>query len=143
MVVGSRFLSVEHFRYALKQHCVINKFTVKYIKNERNRVTSKCRVGDCSWRIHAFDLQDHLTFEKIVPIIHRTPELSASKLKNEIQNKYNLSLPYSRVLKARGKAVELVHGKPVDSFKLIPELREELLKANPSSIVEYQLDVDN
>ncbi|KAK1299330.1 hypothetical protein QJS10_CPB14g00665 [Acorus calamus] len=168
MIVDSRFSSVQHFRYALKQHCVINEFAVKYIKNERNRVTAKCRVADCSWRIHASELQDHVTFEvrtlndihsctsvnkvgnemvtsgwlaqKIVPIIHRTPELGASKLKNEIQTKYNLTLPYSRVLKARGKAVELVHGIPADSFKLIPELREELLKANPGSIVEYQLD---
>ncbi|KAK1294818.1 hypothetical protein QJS10_CPA16g00865 [Acorus calamus] len=40
--------------------------------------------------------------QKIVPIIHRTPKLGASKLKNEIQTKYNLTLPYSRVLKARG-----------------------------------------
>ncbi|KAK1301710.1 hypothetical protein QJS10_CPB12g00597 [Acorus calamus] len=47
--------------------------------------------------------------EDIVLIIHRTLEFGASKLKNEIQNKYNLTLPYSRVLKARGKAIELVY----------------------------------
>ncbi|KAK1318674.1 hypothetical protein QJS10_CPB04g01530 [Acorus calamus] len=81
--------------------------------------------------------------KKMVSILHKTPELSAAKLKGEIQNKYNHTLPYSRVLKAKGKALELMHGKPEESYKHIPELREELLKANPCSIVEYQLDVDN
>ncbi|KAK1298973.1 hypothetical protein QJS10_CPB14g01341 [Acorus calamus] len=80
---------------------------------------------------------------KFIPILHKTLELGASKLRIDIQNKYNITLPYSRVLKARGKAMELMHGKPAEAYKLILELREELLKANPRSIVEYQLDVDN
>ncbi|KAK1283102.1 hypothetical protein QJS10_CPB21g01322 [Acorus calamus] len=171
MSVGSGFSTVDHFRYALKQHCVINEFVIKYIKNERYRVTAQCRVRHCTWRIHASQLQDEVTFEvktlkdihtctsvnkvgnematsgwlanKIVPILHKTPELGASKLKGDIQNAYNLTIPYSRVLKANGKALELMHGKSEESYKLIPELREELLKANLCNIVEYQLDVDN
>ncbi|KAK1280248.1 hypothetical protein QJS04_geneDACA014933 [Acorus gramineus] len=171
MIVGFRFPSVFHFRDALKQHCVINEFAVKYIKNDLLRVTTKCRVEKCTWRIHSSILQDGVTFKvktfnenhtcpsinkvgnematsswtrkKIVPILHTTPELGPSKLRIEIQNKYNIKLPYSRVLRARGKAMELIHGKPAESYKLIPELRQELLKANPDNVVEYQLDVDN
>ncbi|KAK1296189.1 hypothetical protein QJS10_CPB15g01512 [Acorus calamus] len=41
MIVGSRFPSVFHFRDALKQHCIINEFAVKYIKNDLLRVTAK------------------------------------------------------------------------------------------------------
>ncbi|KAK1313209.1 hypothetical protein QJS10_CPA06g01544 [Acorus calamus] len=63
MVVGSKFPNVDHFRDALKQYCVTNEFVVKYIKNERPRVTAKCGVGKCSWRIHASVLQDGITFE--------------------------------------------------------------------------------
>ncbi|KAK1322196.1 hypothetical protein QJS10_CPA03g01068 [Acorus calamus] len=109
VVVGSRFPSVDNFRYALKQHCVTNEFVVKYIKNERTRVTAKCKVKKCNWRIHAYVLQDEITFEST---------------------------------EARGKAIELIHGKPAESYKLIPELREEILKANPDSVVEYELDRD-
>ncbi|KAK1318673.1 hypothetical protein QJS10_CPB04g01531 [Acorus calamus] len=58
MSVGSRFSSMDHFRYALTQHCVINEFAVKYIKNERYRVTAQCRVRHYTWRIHASELQD-------------------------------------------------------------------------------------
>ncbi|KAK1292815.1 hypothetical protein QJS10_CPB17g01211 [Acorus calamus] len=149
MVVGSRFPSVEHFRDALNQYCVTNEFAVKYLKNERCRVTAKCKVGKCNWRIHASVLPDEITFEvktlnevhtctsvnkvgnemvtsrwlatKMVPILHKTPELGASKLKMEVQNKYNLTLPYTRVQKARAKAIELIHGKPAESYRLIPE----------------------
>ncbi|KAK1322802.1 hypothetical protein QJS10_CPA02g01268 [Acorus calamus] len=161
VVVGSRFPSVDHFRDALKQHCVTNEFEVKYLKNERCRVTATCRVGKCNWRIHASVLQDGITFEvktlnevhtctsvnkvgnematskwlatKMVPILHKTPELGASKLKVQIKNKYNITLPYTRVQKARTKAIELIHGKPAESYRLIPELREEILKANPNN----------
>ncbi|KAK1264361.1 hypothetical protein QJS04_geneDACA019932 [Acorus gramineus] len=73
----------------------------------------------------------------------KTPALGALKLRIELQNKYNLTFPYSRVQKARGNAIELIHGKPAESYKLIPELRKEILKANPGSVVKYQLDVDH
>ncbi|KAK1307132.1 hypothetical protein QJS10_CPA10g01263 [Acorus calamus] len=68
VVVGSRFPSVDHFRDALKQHCVTNEFEVK-------------------------------------------------------------------VQKARTKAIELIHGKPAESYRLIPELREEILKANLNTLI--------
>ncbi|KAK1311951.1 hypothetical protein QJS10_CPA07g00558 [Acorus calamus] len=65
MIVGSRFPSVFHFRDALKQHCIINKFAVKYIKNDLLRVTAKCKVEKCTWRIHSSVLQDGVTFENL------------------------------------------------------------------------------
>ncbi|KAK1312846.1 hypothetical protein QJS10_CPA07g00548 [Acorus calamus] len=49
---------------------------------------------------------------KIVPMLQKTPEIGPSRLRVEIQE------------------------------KLILELRAELLKANPDSVVQYDLDVD-
>ncbi|KAK1316217.1 hypothetical protein QJS10_CPA05g01999 [Acorus calamus] len=170
MNVGSKFSNVNHFRGALKQHCIINEFAVVYEKNEKSRVTARCKKRKCIWRIHASVLRDGVTFEvktlkdehtctsvnkvgnematsgwlsnKIVPMLQKTPEIGPSRLRIEIQEKYNLTLPYSRVLHARGKAVEKIHGSSSASYRLIPELSEELLKANPGSVVRYDLDVD-
>ncbi|KAK1311923.1 hypothetical protein QJS10_CPA07g00649 [Acorus calamus] len=89
IVVESRFFIVDHFKDALKKHCVTNEFAVKYIKNKRTRMTAKCK-------------------------------------------------------KAREKAIELIHGKPAESYKLITELREEILKANPGSrILVHHGDAEN
>ncbi|KAK1257387.1 hypothetical protein QJS04_geneDACA023733 [Acorus gramineus] len=162
MEVGSQFSNVEEFRNALKQHCILHEFGVKYIKNDKFRVTAKCQGVDCPWRIHASVIQDNVTFEmktlmsdhsctsvnkvgnematsiwlatKLVPILHRTLEMGASKMKMELQQKYHLTLPYGRVLAARGKAVELIYGKASDSFHLVPELQQQLIQSNPRSI---------
>ncbi|KAK1266738.1 hypothetical protein QJS04_geneDACA014619 [Acorus gramineus] len=125
MKVGSKFPNVNHFRNALKQHCVINEFAVLYEKNEKHRVTARCKKNDCTWRIHASVLRDGITFEirtlreehtctsvnkvgneiatsswlanKFAPILQKAPELGPSKLKAQIQQKYNITLPYCRV----------------------------------------------
>ncbi|KAK1324042.1 hypothetical protein QJS10_CPA02g00381 [Acorus calamus] len=48
-----------------------------------------------------------------------------------------------RVQHGRGKALEIIHGSSSESYRFIPELREELLKANLGSVVQYELDVDH
>ncbi|KAK1289453.1 Vinorine synthase [Acorus calamus] len=52
MEVGSQFSNVEEFRNSLRQHCILHEFGVKYIKNDKFRVTAKCQGVDCPWRIH-------------------------------------------------------------------------------------------
>ncbi|KAK1319154.1 hypothetical protein QJS10_CPB04g02022 [Acorus calamus] len=131
MKVGSKFSNVNQFRDALRQHCVINEFVVLYEKNERCRVTARCKSKECTWRIHASVLSDGVTFQvktlknehtctsvnkvgnematsqwlahKMTPILQKTPEVGPSKLKAGIEEKYNITLPYSRVLHARGR----------------------------------------
>ncbi|KAK1307650.1 hypothetical protein QJS10_CPA09g01276 [Acorus calamus] len=81
--------------------------------------------------------------KQIVPALHKTPEIGASKLKMAIEQRYNLSLPYGRVLASRGKAVELIYGKASESFRLVPELHKQMMLSNPGSIIRYLLDVDH
>ncbi|KAK1299387.1 hypothetical protein QJS10_CPB14g01053 [Acorus calamus] len=77
---------------------------------------------------------EFVEIEEEIPNMKKTPEVGPSKLKAGIEEKYNITLPYSRVLHARGKALEIIHGSSADSYGLIPELREELVKANPGSL---------
>ncbi|KAK1321079.1 hypothetical protein QJS10_CPA03g00714 [Acorus calamus] len=63
MEVGSQFPNVEEFRNSLRQHCILHEFGVKYIKNDKFKVTAKCQGVDCPWRIHASVIQDNVTFE--------------------------------------------------------------------------------
>ncbi|KAK1268815.1 hypothetical protein QJS04_geneDACA008314 [Acorus gramineus] len=122
MNVGSRFPSVKRFRYALKQHCVINEFAVVYDKNEKFHVTAICKMLKCIWHIHASVLRDGVTFE-----VRKLNDVRMCTSVNRVGNE----MASSRVLHARGKAIEIVHGSSSASYRLIPELHEELLKANP------------
>ncbi|KAB1220113.1 hypothetical protein CJ030_MR3G005600 [Morella rubra] len=53
MVDGLKFRDVKLFKLALKQYCIQNGFDYKYVKNDKLRVTAKCRGANCPWRIHA------------------------------------------------------------------------------------------
>ncbi|KAK1303607.1 hypothetical protein QJS10_CPB11g01190 [Acorus calamus] len=59
------------------------------------------------------------------------------------ENKKKESVEDKRVQHGRGKTLEIIHGSSSESYKLVPKLREELLKANPGSVVQYELDVDH
>ncbi|KAL2231732.1 UNVERIFIED_CONTAM: hypothetical protein Sindi_1767600 [Sesamum indicum] len=53
LVVGMKFHNAKHFREVLRDWCVRKGFDVEYIKNEKSRVTAKCKFEGCNWRIHA------------------------------------------------------------------------------------------
>ncbi|KAK1268668.1 hypothetical protein QJS04_geneDACA017600 [Acorus gramineus] len=42
MEVGTQFPSVKEFRNALRQHCILNEFGMKFMKNDRLRLMAKC-----------------------------------------------------------------------------------------------------
>ncbi|EHA8592080.1 hypothetical protein COCNU_contig69255988G000010 [Cocos nucifera] len=51
--VGQEFDNVKAFRDELCKYAFVKGFTFKYIKNDNVRVTVKCTVVTCPWRIHA------------------------------------------------------------------------------------------
>lgn len=51
--VGQRFNSVHEFCEALRKYAIAHKFAFRYKKNDSHRVTVKCKVEGCQWRIHA------------------------------------------------------------------------------------------
>lgn len=56
--VGMMFSSGKVFRAALREHAIRNGTDFKFLKNEGNRVTVKCK-NDCGWRLHASLFQDN------------------------------------------------------------------------------------
>ncbi|KAL0288022.1 UNVERIFIED_CONTAM: hypothetical protein Scaly_2746300 [Sesamum calycinum] len=51
--VGMKFHDAKHFRETLRDWCIRGGFDIEYVKNEKVRVTAKCKIEGCNWRIHA------------------------------------------------------------------------------------------
>ncbi|KAL2243683.1 UNVERIFIED_CONTAM: hypothetical protein Sindi_0486300 [Sesamum indicum] len=57
LVVGMKFQNAAQFRVALRDWCIRNGVDIEFLKNEAARVTAKCKVEGCEWRIHASPIQ--------------------------------------------------------------------------------------
>lgn len=73
--------------------------------------------------------------------LKETPTLGASALKVKLEKKYKFTIGYDKVFRGKEKALEKIFGKWEDSFALLPTFREELLKAQPGSIVDIDTEI--
>ncbi|KAL3649728.1 hypothetical protein CASFOL_006131 [Castilleja foliolosa] len=61
--VCMKFPNVDVYREALKDWVIRNGYELKYLKNERKRITAKCNAEGCNWRIHASIVQGGPLFQ--------------------------------------------------------------------------------
>ncbi|KAK4386034.1 hypothetical protein Sango_2474000 [Sesamum angolense] len=53
----------KNVRKVLRDWCIKNGADIEFLRNEATRVTAKCKVKGCEWRIHASPIQDGPTFQ--------------------------------------------------------------------------------
>ncbi|KAL0428872.1 UNVERIFIED_CONTAM: hypothetical protein Sradi_0513200 [Sesamum radiatum] len=53
LVAGMKFENAAQFRVVLRDWCIRNGVDLEFLRNEAARVTAKCKVKGCEWRIHA------------------------------------------------------------------------------------------
>ena len=63
MEVGTVFDTVYHYRSNLFDYSVQEGFAFNYEVNDKNRVTCICESRGCTWRIHASELPDGVSFK--------------------------------------------------------------------------------
>lgn len=51
--IESTFYNMGHFRNALNQFAIVRNFELHQSKKSSQRVTTKCRYVDYTWRVHA------------------------------------------------------------------------------------------
>ena len=80
---------------------------------------------------------------KILDEVKANPNVSPLVLKQALDKKYGLLLPYQRVWWGKVKAEEIIYGSIFDCYARIPDLKVELLRRNPGSTVYFELDESN
>ncbi|WVZ92106.1 hypothetical protein U9M48_038195 [Paspalum notatum var. saurae] len=167
MIVGSIYPSTDEFRAALKQHAIKGQFEVGTEKSCKNRFRGFCRANGCHWAIVARLTQDgkhvrvtlnnkkhfcsstgrirtkmasyHWVAEKAIPILKKDPYKGAKQLKQELEDKYNVTLGYSTVWAGRQKAAEHIFGTWEESFAYLYNFKAEVELRMPGSVVEIDV----
>ncbi|KAL0287282.1 UNVERIFIED_CONTAM: hypothetical protein Sangu_2699700 [Sesamum angustifolium] len=129
LVVGMKFKDAAEYRSVLRDWCIRNGYDIEFTRNEAKRVTAKCKVESCEWRIHASPIMGGPTFQikslkgnhtcartydnklanasylakRIEKSIRDHPTIPIQQLKNRILRKCNVDVSRFKVMRAKKK----------------------------------------
>ncbi|KAD3337817.1 hypothetical protein E3N88_33338 [Mikania micrantha] len=169
--VGQRFHSLAEFREALRKYSIAHAFNFVYKKNEHQRVTVKCKVEGCPWRIHASKLlTTQLVCVKTMRPVHNCQEVASKapfrakrswvgnlikgkvkeypkiKLKDiavELKSNYGIDLNYSQARRAKEYAREQLLGSYKDAYSELRFFCEKIMDTNPGSLASFSTKEDS
>ncbi|KAL0462502.1 UNVERIFIED_CONTAM: hypothetical protein Slati_0137800 [Sesamum latifolium] len=156
--VGMKFYDAKHFREVLRDCCIRGGFDIEYVKNEKVRVTAKCKTEWCNWRIHASPIMNDFFQIKSIQGAHtcaRTydnklarasylakrmesairdhPNIPVQQLKNIILRKCKVDVSKQKVQRAKREALEKIRGADSVQYEKLWDYCETVRKFNPGS----------
>jgi zinc finger SWIM domain-containing protein 3 len=170
--VGQTFRDAKHFRESLDKYSISTGYDYQFVHNEPLRITVECLKLPCGWRIHAsrssvreelkiknadlthtcavtMNENTHSKAKKrwIASVIREKirlfPTAKPSDLVKEIHSEYHVLCNYHRVWRGKEQAREEIYGKDIYSYDEIRWYCSAILKSNPGSIAEYEVDPTN
>ena len=79
--------------------------------------------------------------EKIKPILATTPNITAKRLKIDLEKLYPIKLNYTTVWKAKQRAMKELYGDWANTFRMLYNFKAEVEKRSPGSVVEIDTEV--
>ncbi|WOL17335.1 hypothetical protein Cni_G26126 [Canna indica] len=164
---GLPFLDVNEFREALQDYTIQEGFEIQRIKNEKARVTARCAINGCTWRIHASPTSDGVTYKiktynpdhncirttrnynanstwiakRLQSKLVADPEMSYCIMKAELQEKYSLEPANNMQLyRTRRRVKEENQGNHAKSYDKLPAWAKLARVRNPGSVVKMEVD---
>jgi hypothetical protein len=81
--------------------------------------------------------------ERVIDLLREDPEMTPKELQDRLNKKYSIQIPYHRVFRGKERAMDIIYGKWVDSYNLLPTYQDELLRVVPGSIVDIDTEEDD
>jgi hypothetical protein len=80
--------------------------------------------------------------ERVVDLLREDPEMRPKKLQDSLK-KYLIEVPYDRVFRGKLRAMDIIYGKWVNSYNLLPTYQAELLRVVTGSIINIDTEEDD
>ncbi|KAE8780289.1 hypothetical protein D1007_46562 [Hordeum vulgare] len=106
---------------------------VNQIPNQHTCITSSKRVSTMASQLWVA--------EKIIPILAKTPNTTAKKLKIDLEKTYPIKLKYTTVWKEKQRAMKNLYGDWVNKFRMLYNFKAEVEKRSPVSVVKIDTEV--
>lgn len=169
--VGQEFDNVKDLRAKLFQYAMRKGFAYKFVKSELTRVTVKCIVENCPWRLHASkssykqkiiikilnnehtcgcggggDVQPKATKKWLVDIIkdklRDSPLYKTKEILKDVSEEYGINLKYYQVWRGKTDAQKELLNLHEEAYNQLPIFCEKILESNPGSVVTLATSAD-
>ncbi|XP_059650052.1 uncharacterized protein LOC132295788 [Cornus florida] len=164
---GYLFVNVNHFRDILVDFCVQKGCTIKRVKNEKQRVTVRCAVKGCPWRVYASRLVDKVTYQlktirglhnyvrsgtvrdatstwiakKLGQTIKDNPGVPLDALHATVMNQFKVDARPKQLYRAKRKVMDELEGNHGEAYTLLSKYANGIFKSNPGSIMKLERDL--
>ncbi|MQM20020.1 hypothetical protein Taro_053035 [Colocasia esculenta] len=167
--VGQVFINKELLQMELTNYAIARGFNWKYLKNDFVRLTVRCNVSVCPWRLHASVVREGPQFAiKSLNNIHTCgcdimsdghlwtskkwvanavkgklvdkPTYRASEMMRDIRREYGISIPYHQAWWGKEVAVSSLYGDFRTSYHMLNWYSERALQSNSRSILSLEVD---
>ncbi|XP_078439733.1 uncharacterized protein LOC144709928 [Wolffia australiana] len=169
--VGQEFDNVKDLRAKLFQYAMRRGFAYKFVKSELTRVTARCVVESCPWRLHASkssykqkivikilngehscgcggggEVQPKATKKWLVDVIkdklRDSPLYKTKEILRDVSEEYGIHLKYYQVWRGKTDAQKELLNLHEEAYNQLPVFCEKILNSNPGSIVTLATSAD-
>ncbi|MQL92850.1 hypothetical protein Taro_025486 [Colocasia esculenta] len=167
--VGQVFISKEVLPMELTNYAIAQGFNWKYLKNDSVRLTERCYVVVCPWRLHASVVREGPKFAiKSLNNMHscgcdimsdghpRTskkwaanvvkgklvdkPTYRASEMMRDIRRDYGISITYHQAWWGKEVVVSSLYGDFITSYHMLNWYSERAVQSNPGLVLSLEVD---
>ena len=171
-VEGDDYDTLSALKAACRKWAIKKTFEFKTTRSNKSRYEIECKTEGCPWRLYAktiggpsnmFRIRKHnanhtcigITHEGhqqatckficdwILPKVRIQPRYRPTHIKQDAKNELGITISYSKALRAKEMALELIHGTHEDAYKAMPKYCADIESTNPNSIVSLDITSEN
>ncbi|WCJ32828.1 hypothetical protein M5689_014228 [Euphorbia peplus] len=169
--IGLRFKDKYTLKTAISFYAITKHFQFRTERSSNRHLFLRCIDGSCNWAFKASRTGKLSTFriKKFVDshtcqLESRTGQKQATRnligdlikkkyadmkpytpadIINDMKEELGVNINYQKAWRSKEKALEVIRGKPADSYALLPSYLYMLQQTNPGSIVELHTEANN
>jgi MULE transposase domain/MuDR family transposase/SWIM zinc finger len=159
--VGTIFNDSAELKHACKQYAIQNNIEFVTLKSDSRRYTVKCKDPDCSWHLHATNIENTRRFSikkldeehncfglmhtkhkqvtkdfiaaKIQEKLRLQPSYTAKEIQVDIKTELGVDITYDKAWAAKELATKNINGTYEESYAKLPKYCEDLVNSNPGT----------
>ncbi|XP_020242912.1 uncharacterized protein LOC109821129 [Asparagus officinalis] len=166
--VGQEFDDIEHCRRSLSNYSIARGFNFEFVKNERKRVTAKCKAANCEWMVHCTRRRDNDRFyvkkiysshsclgggigkegyqrasrkwnaNQLKTILKEQSTYRPINFQKKLKMEFGLDIPYHRIWWGKKLAQRELYGDTKFSYDQLRWYKNKVIETNPGSIVHLE-----
>ncbi|WVY91580.1 hypothetical protein V8G54_037094 [Vigna mungo] len=143
--VETYFAEKKEFTDAIRTYALSNERNLKFIKNDKKRITVKCLGGKGKCKCFSRDFNVKLMTSKwlsqrMEKTVRENPTMKVMNIREKVTRKLNVGISRNMAFRARALAKDNVEGSFNEKFRRLYDYGHELLKTNPGTTVQIKVD---